>query len=76
MTASSGMAAPTEKLAADVKLLEIGRALSVSEIPSSSRACAPSASWAISCSATFVASAGSTPRRHSGPADQWLNRLA
>ena len=56
-TASSGSAAPTAKLAADVIAAWIGRALSVSEMPSSSRACAPSASCAISCSATCFASA-------------------
>ena len=39
-----------------------GRATVISEIPSSSRACAPSASLAISCTATLRARSGSTPR--------------
>ena len=49
-------------LAAEVSAAWMGRALSVSEIPSSSRACAPRASWSMSCSATFFASSGSSPR--------------
>ena len=41
----NGRAAPTAKLAAEESAAWIGHALSVSEMPSSSRACAPSASW-------------------------------
>ena len=40
-TISSGMAAPTVKVAAEVSAAWIGRAVVASEIPSSSRACAP-----------------------------------
>ena len=47
-TAASGIAAPTAKLAAEVNAAWIGFALSVFEMPSSSRACAPSASCAMS----------------------------
>src|SRR5450631_3007337 len=57
-----GMAAPMAKLPADANAAWIGRARRVSEIPSSSRACAPIASWAINCSATCFASEGSSPR--------------
>ena len=39
-----------------------GRAAVISLMPSSSRACAPNASLAISCTATSCASAGSRPR--------------
>ena len=39
-------------VAAEASAAWIGRARERSEMPSSSRACAPSASWAISCSAT------------------------
>ncbi|MBB5502339.1 hypothetical protein HDG37_006575 [Paraburkholderia sp. MM5384-R2] len=41
----SGKAAPTEKLLADASAACNGVAAVVSEIPNSSRACAPSASW-------------------------------
>ena len=54
--------AATLKLAAEVKAAWIGRARRVSEIPSSSRACAPNASRAISWSATCFASEESSPR--------------
>src|ERR1019366_3864775 len=57
-----GRTAPMAKLPADAHAAWIGRARRVSEMPSSSRACAPSASWAISCSATCFASEGSSPR--------------
>ena len=59
---NSGSAAPTAKLAADARAAWIGRALIASVMPSSSRACAPNASCFINCSATCVASAGSSPR--------------
>jgi len=45
---TSGSAAPAAKLAAEASAAWIGRGFSVSEMPSSSRACAPSASCAIS----------------------------
>ena len=47
-TTSSGIAAPDAKVAAEVSAACIGRATVISEMPSSSRACAPSASLAIS----------------------------
>ena len=37
-------------------------AVDVSVIPSSSRACAPSASWAVNCRATSSDNSGDTPR--------------
>jgi hypothetical protein len=43
-----GIAAPTAKLRADANAAWIGRARRVSVMPSSSRACAPIASWAMS----------------------------
>jgi hypothetical protein len=43
---------PTAKVAAEVSAAWIGRAVVASDIPSSSRAWATSASFAISCSAT------------------------
>ena len=59
---SSGIAAPIAKVPADANAACTGRALSVSEIPSSSRACAPNASCFINWSATWLASIGSSPR--------------
>ena len=56
-TMSKGMAAPTENVAADVSAACTGRAVVISEIPSSSRAWAVKASFAISCWATCRASA-------------------
>ena len=47
-TSARGAAAPTENVAADVSAAWIGLAVVISEIPSSSRACAPNASLAIS----------------------------
>ena len=61
-TTISGKAAPTENVAADAIAAWTGRAVSISEMPSSSRACAPSASCAINCEATCEASSGSSPR--------------
>ena len=61
-TSRSGAAAPTEKVAADANAACTGRAVLVSEMPSSSRACAPSASFAINCFATSRARSASTPR--------------
>ena len=55
-TISKGMAAPTENAAADVSAACTGRAVVISEIPSSSRAWAVKASFAISCWATCRAS--------------------
>ena len=49
ITTASGNTAPTAKLAAEASAACKGLALSASEIPSSSRACAPSASWASRC---------------------------
>src|SRR5450830_867854 len=49
---ANGNAAPTEKLAADAHAACKGRAVDKSEIPNSSRACAPMASCFISCCAT------------------------
>jgi hypothetical protein len=46
------IAAPTENDTADVNAASTGRAVVISEMPSSSRACAPKASFAISCWAT------------------------
>ena len=57
----NGNAAPTKKDPADDKAACIGRALPSTEMPISSRACAPSASCFINCSATCCASRGSTP---------------
>ena len=51
-----GKAAPTANLPADAKAACTGLALRASLNPSSSRACAPSASLAISCFATSAAS--------------------
>jgi hypothetical protein len=48
-TMSTGIAAPTENDAAEVSAARTGRAVVVSEIPSSSRACALRASFAVSC---------------------------
>ena len=61
-TMSRGMAAPTENDAADVSAACTGRAVVISEIPSSSRAWALRASFAINCWATCRATASSTPR--------------
>src|SRR5450759_1020085 len=55
-TMSKGMAAPTENVAAEVSAACTGRAVVISEIPSSSRAWAVKASFAISCWATCRAS--------------------
>jgi hypothetical protein len=51
-TRVSGAAAPAENVAADVRAACTGRPEVISEMPSSSRAWAPSASLAISCRAT------------------------
>ena len=59
---ASGNAASAAKLAADVSAAYTGRALIVEEMPSSSRACEPSASCAINWLATCWASTGSIPR--------------
>ena len=56
-TINRGMAAPAENVTADVSAACTGRAVVMSEIPSSSRACAVKASFAISCWATCRASA-------------------
>jgi hypothetical protein len=61
-TMSKGMAAPTENVAADVNAACTGRAVVISEIPSSSRAWAVKASFAINCWAICRARSGSTPR--------------
>lgn len=58
----SGIDAPIAKLDAEASEAWMGRACGASQIPNSSRACAPSASWAISCSATCFARAGARPR--------------
>ena len=50
------------KVPADESAACTGLALKVGEMPISSRACAPNASWSMSCSATCNASAGSSPR--------------
>ena len=49
---ASGKAAPETKLAAEARAACTGLAVRVSLMPSSSRAWEPSASWAISWSAT------------------------
>ena len=54
-TINKGNAAPMQKVAADASAAWTGRALVISEIPSSSRAWALRASLAISCSATVSA---------------------
>ena len=54
-TTASGNAAPTAKLIADANAACKGFAIVISEIPSSSRACAPRASCAMSFSATMLA---------------------
>jgi hypothetical protein len=61
-TMSNGMTAPTENEAAEVSAACTGRAVVISEMPSSSRAWAPKASFAVSWRATFRANALSTPR--------------
>ncbi|MNN59162.1 hypothetical protein D3C81_1742590 [compost metagenome] len=61
-TINSGKAAPTEKVAADATAAWTGRAAKVSEMPSSSRPCAPSASCAVNWVATLDASSASSPR--------------
>ena len=58
----SGNAAPIVKVAADESAAWTGRALALSVIPISSRACVPNASCRISCSATMLAKPGSSPR--------------
>ena len=58
----NGTAAPTAKDAADANAAWTGRAAVVSDMPSSSREWAASASRAISCSATCPASCWSRPR--------------
>lgn len=58
---ASGSAAPSAKLPAEARAACSGLALNASEMPSSSRACAPSASWRISCAATCAARSGSSP---------------
>jgi hypothetical protein len=57
-----GTTPPTKKQAADASAAWNGRARNSLDIPNSSRACALRASWAMSWSATFLASNGSTPR--------------
>ena len=57
MPASNGTPPPSAKLTDDVTAACIGRADSTSEMPMSSRACAPRASWAMSWCDTWVASA-------------------
>ncbi|MNS08433.1 hypothetical protein D3C72_398940 [compost metagenome] len=57
-----GRAAPAEKVTAEVIAAWMGRAAVISDMPSSSRAWAPRASWAIICFATVVARSGVTPR--------------
>ncbi|MCY1558032.1 hypothetical protein D9M68_949320 [compost metagenome] len=47
-----GRAAPAEKVTAEVMAAWMGRAVVISEMPSSSRAWAPRASWFIICRAT------------------------
>ena len=59
---ASGRAAPTAKVAAEVRAAWIGRAVVKSEMPSSSRAWAPRASLADIWTATCRASPTSTPR--------------
>ncbi|MDT4858722.1 hypothetical protein FQZ97_932030 [compost metagenome] len=61
-TMASGIIAPTAKVRADVRAATIGLAVEISEMPSSSRACASSGSFCINCSATRRAKAISTPR--------------
>ena len=61
-TMSKGMAAPKENDTADVSAACTGRAVVISEIPSSSCAWALKASFAISCWATCRARSLSTPR--------------
>ena len=56
-TMSKGMAAPTDNVAAEVNAACTGRALVISDIPSSSRAWALTAYFAISCWATCRARA-------------------
>lgn len=46
---SNGMAAPVENMTADVRAACTGRVVVISDIPSSSRAWVPKASFAISC---------------------------
>src|SRR5260221_3765355 len=59
---ASGRAPPMAELAADASAAWSGRAWRAVVMPSSSRAWAPSASCAMSCSATCFASAGSRAR--------------
>jgi uncharacterized protein len=59
---STGTPAPTAKDAADASAAWSGRAASSSVSPSSSRACAAKAPFAMSCRATVRARSGSRPR--------------
>ena len=59
----SGAAAPSEKVSAEVSAACTGREAVISEMPSSSRACVPSASFAVICMATVRARPASSPRR-------------
>ena len=59
---TSGSAAPRANVPAEDIAACTGRAPRVSEMPSSSRACAARASCSISCDATFVARSGCRPR--------------
>ena len=61
-TIRRGRAAPTAKVPAEANAAWTGRAVRVSDMPSSSRACAPSASCAINWVATWEASSASSPR--------------
>lgn len=60
--ASMGNRAPSEKARAEEPAASSGLALVFSWMPISSRACADSASCALSCTATSCASSGSSPR--------------
>ena len=61
-TISKGSAAPIANVAAEVNAAWTGRAVVISEMPSSSRAWAPRASLAINCCVICRARPASTPR--------------
>jgi hypothetical protein len=61
-TPSKGRGAPAVKVVAEASAACTGLAANVSDMPSSSRACAATASWAISWVATVEARFSSRPR--------------
>ena len=58
----SGTTAPAAKVSAETSAAWTGRAVTVSDMPSSSRAWAPRASFAVNCTATRRARRSSRPR--------------